>query len=77
MIEKLKTAIQVVKSIPVMVRCLWWWYSNQDEFNEVQDQIAEIPHCEECDVSSRNDFRGLDQLCEEHREVVESVPVPF
>jgi len=75
MVEKFRTAVQVVKSIPVLLRSLWWYYSNQDEFNEVQNQIAEIPYCEECDTGPNNE--DLDQLCEEHREAIESVPSLF
>lgn len=62
MIKKVKTFVSVVKSIPIMIRSLWWSHNNMDELESFAEGMLV---CDECDVDQRTGFHP-DNLCDEH-----------
>ena len=66
MTGKIRTFVQVVKTIPVMLKSLWWSHRNQDN---LQDFGESFGNCDECDLS-----QGVpDGMCDEHRQEMDSL----
>lgn len=65
MTGKIRTFVQVVKMVPMMLKSLWWSIENQGELESFAESFE---GCNECDLS-----QGMEGLCDEHKEQLNSI----